>query len=193
MRRFGFPEVDPLPSRTHIVHFYQHGKDLLKVFAGFCAAGLQDGDCCLWITAPPWTEGLALHELERMHADLKRRMPSGQLRFISSEDWYHAEDVLHVENTIANATQHFRDAQAQGWARVRVCGSPCLTGNDGEWLTCLQYEQHLHRMVTEMEALVLCAYRRGSLSDQIKDGLLQTHHMALERQGDGWWYRPTVS
>ena len=111
----------------------------------------------------------------------------------SSEDWYHAEDVLHVENTIANATQHFRDAQAQGWARVRVCGSPRLTGNDREWLTCLQYEQHLHRMVTEMETLVLCAYRRGSLSDQIKDGLLQTHHMALERQGDGCWYRPTVS
>ena len=59
------PAVDPLPSSMHIVHFYQHGKDLLDVFAQFCCAGLQEGDCCFWLTTPPWTADLALHELAR--------------------------------------------------------------------------------------------------------------------------------
>jgi hypothetical protein len=65
MRRFGLPTVDPLPTSTHIVHFYQHGKDLLEVFAQFCCAGLQEGDCCFWLTRLPWTGGLALHELRK--------------------------------------------------------------------------------------------------------------------------------
>ena len=47
--------------------------------------------------------------------------------------------------------------------------------------------KHMHRMVTGMEeVLMLCAYRLSGLPDQAKNGLLQTHHMTLERQDGGW-------
>ena len=85
MRRFGLPAVDPLPSSAHIVHFYQHGKDLLEVYAQFCCAGLLEGACCFWITTEPWTTSLALHELGKKLPEVDRYVTSGQLQLIPSE------------------------------------------------------------------------------------------------------------
>ena len=193
MRRFGLPAVDPLPGSTHIVHFYQHGKDLLEVYARFCCAGLQDGDCCFWITTPPWTTGLALHELKNMLPSIDQYTESGQLQLLPREELYLARETLDVDGTLARALRHLQEARGQGWSRIRACGSPCRGGSDREWSACLRYEQQIHRMVTEMDVLALCAYRLSGLSAETKEGLLQTHHMALERQDDGWRYGPTVT
>ncbi len=192
MRRFGLPTVAPLPSSTHIVHFYQHGKDLLEVYAQFCCAGLEDGDCCFWITVPPWTTGLALHELRKRLPAVDQYTERGQLRLLPSEEFYVVQDTLQVEATLAQAMRHLQEAH-QAWSRVRACGSPCPGSSEREWSTCLAYEQHMHRMVTGMEEiLVLCAYRLSGLPDQAKNGLLQTHHMTLERQDGGWRYGSTT-
>ena len=177
----------------HIVHFYQHGKDLLEVFAQFCSAGLQDGEGCFWITAPPWTEGLALHELGKRVSAVDQFVTSGQLQIISSEEWYLASDALDVHGTLARATRYFEEARRRGWSQVRVCGSPCGAGGEREWSACLEYEQHIHRMVTDREILALCAYRLSGLPDQARNGLLQTHHMALEHLDDGWRCGPRAT
>ena len=193
MRRLGLPIVNPSSSSTHIVHLYQHGKDLLDVFAQFCCAGLQDGDCCFWITAPPWTEGFAVHELGKRLPAVEQYIANGQLKIIAREDWYLAPEGLDVEGTLAQATRHLTEARAHGWSQLRVCGSPCQTGSEREWGACLEYEQRVHRMVSDLDVLALCAYRLSSLSDQTKERLLHTHHMALERQDEGWRLQPTVT
>ena len=77
----------------HIVHFYQHGKDLMDVFAQFCCAGLQEGDCCFWLTTPPWTADLALHELGKWLPTANHYVASGQLQLIPNEEWYLIKDV----------------------------------------------------------------------------------------------------
>jgi hypothetical protein len=49
----------------------------------------------------------------------------------------------------------------------------------------------MHRIITDLDILALCAYRLSGLSDETKHGLLQSHDMALEREDDGWHYGPT--
>ncbi len=191
MRRFGLTAVDPLPGSTHIVHFYQHGKDLLEVYAQFCCAGLQDGDCCFWVTAPPWTTGLALHELRKRLPTIDQYTESGQLHLLPSEELYLVRDTLDVDGTLEKAMRHLQEARRQGWLRIRACGSPCRGGSEREWSACVQYEQQMHRIITDLDILALCAYRLSGLSDQAKRGLLQSHDMALEREDDGWRYGPT--
>ena len=188
MRRFGLPAVDPLPSSMHIVHFYQHGKDLMDVFAQFCCAGLQEGDCCFWLTTPPWTADLALHELGKWLPTANHYEASGQLQLIPDEEWYLIKDVLDVEGTLARATVRLQEARSQGWAELRVCGIPCKAGSESEWLACLQYEQQIHRLVTDMDILALCAYRLGDVDDRAMQGLLHAHHTALSRHKDEWQY-----
>ena len=48
-------------------------------------------------------------------------------------------------------------------------------------------------MLTNMDILALCAYRQGSLHNEVMKGLLQSHHTALSRQSDSWEYGPTTS
>lgn len=193
MRRFGLPAVDLLLSSTHIVHFYQHGKDLLEVYAQFCCAGLQDGDCCFWITTPPWTASLALHELRKRLPAVDQYAESGQLRLLPSEELYLARETFDVDGTLAKALRHLQEARREGCSQVRACGSPCRGGSERAWAACLQYERQIHHMVTELDVLTLCAYRLSGLPDQAKNGLLQTHHMVLEPQDDGWRYGPTAT
>ena len=193
MRRFGLPVVDPLPSSMHIVHFYQHGKDLLEVFANFCCAGLEEGDCCFWLTSPPWTTALALHELEKRLPAAKQYVPSGQLQLIPGEEWYLSGEVWDIERTLAEATVRVQEARTQGWSQLRICGVPCRASSEREWLACLQYEQEIHRMVTDMDLLALCAYRRGGIHDWAMNGLRQSHHAALSRHDDRWRYGLTTS
>jgi DcmR-like sensory protein len=118
---------------------------------------------------------------------------SGQLHLVPNEEWYLTKDVLDVEGTLARATTRLQEARGQGWAQLRICGIPCKAGSESEWLACLQYEQQIHRLVTDMDLLALCAYRPGRIDDRVMDGLLHTHHTALSRHHDGWEYRPTTS
>ena len=97
----------------HIVHFYQHGKDLMDVFAQFCCAGLQEGDCCFWLTTPPWTADLALHELAKRLPAAHHYVASGQLHLIPNEEWYLTKDVLDVEGTLARAPRVSKRLEAK--------------------------------------------------------------------------------
>jgi MEDS: MEthanogen/methylotroph, DcmR Sensory domain len=193
MRQFGLQVVDQLPSSTHIVHFYQHGKDLLEVFAQFCGAGLEDGDCCLWVTTPPWTAALALHELEKRLPAVKEYVATGQLQLFPGDEWYLRETVWDIERTLAKAAARLQDVRNQGWSHVRVCGIPPRVDSEDEWRTCLQYEQAIHRIATEMEILALCAYRLGGIHEWAMNGLRQVHHGALSRHHEDWRFRPTAS
>jgi MEDS: MEthanogen/methylotroph, DcmR Sensory domain len=177
----------------HIVHFYQHGKELLEVFAQFCCTGLQAGDCCLWVTTPPWTAALALHELDVRIPTAKQYVATGQLQLIPGDEWYLTETVWNIEHTLAAAAARLEDARNQGWSHVRACGIPPRAGSGDEWQACLQYEQAIHRMATEMEILALCAYRVGEIQERAMNGLRQSHHAALFRHNDGWRYQPTAS
>lgn len=63
MRHSGLPNTGAVPSGTHILHYYHHGRELIEVQAGFCRAGLLNGEYALWIITPPYTAAIAQHEL----------------------------------------------------------------------------------------------------------------------------------
>jgi hypothetical protein len=193
MRQFGLPSVAPIPSSAHIVHFYQHGKDLLEVFAQFCWAGLQEGDCCLWVTTPPWTAGLALHELQRRLPSVDQYWSTGQLQLIAGEEFYLTGGVFDGEGALARFAACFREARTHGWSQLRVCGCPYNLSSEKQWSACLQYEQDIHRLVTEMDVLTLCGYRLGGVPVFARNGLIQSHHTMLVRHDDEWQYGPSTS
>jgi hypothetical protein len=84
------------------------------------------------------------------------------------------------------------EARTQGWSHLRICGIPRPVGSEREWMACLQYEQQIHRMVTDMDLLALCAYRLGGIHDWALNGLRQSHHAALSRDNDAWRFGPTT-
>ena len=116
---------------------------------------------------------------------------TGQLQLIAGEEFYLTGGVFDGEGALARVTARFREARTRGWSHLRACGCPYNLSSEKEWSACLQYEQHIHRIVSEMDVLVLCAYRLGGVPDLARKGLLQSHHTTLVRHDDGWQYGPT--
>jgi hypothetical protein len=184
MRPAGLPSIASVPAFTHIVHLFEHGKEYLHISAGFCRTGLEAGDCCIWITTPPWSIAIAFHELTHSHMpDARRYVESGQLQFVAYEDWYLAEGQFDAQAILNNAAARIEHAHQGRWSRIRVCGKPCPSGMKMDWASVLQYEQRLQQHMRSHELLLLCAYRAGNLREPVKGALLDVHD-------DGWHYTP---
>jgi MEDS: MEthanogen/methylotroph, DcmR Sensory domain len=85
-----------------------------------------------------------------------------------------------------------KEAQHQGWSRVRFCGNGVQPLPDSGWMERVRYEQIPHELVATNDVAVLCAYRMGTfLPVTAKNELLQTHHAALVTEHDTWEYIPT--
>jgi hypothetical protein len=169
MRPAGFPTNATVPSSAHILHIFEHAKEYLNISARFCRAGLEAGDYCLWITTPPWTTAIALHELTLYHVpEVHRYVDTGQLEFVAYEDWYLTDGRFEAEALVEKTVVRMEQAYQRGWPRVRACGKPCRPGFDMEWSTLLRYEQALQQRPRSQELLLLCAYRAGTVRDPMK-------------------------
>ena len=192
MRNSGLPTVGTIPSPMHIVHLYHHGQELLDLCAEFCCAGLDEGDCCIWVTAPPWTVSLALYQLTLHHASAPTAVNNGQMRFVSHQDWHASgPDMGHPEGLLKNATLKISEAHQQGSRRIRVCGNAAEPLFDMDWTTRLRYEAALHQLILSSDLLVLCSYRLRGLAEEIRNGLLRSHHAMITLDSDRWLYAPT--
>jgi hypothetical protein len=60
MRALGLPGVGAIAVPPHVLHLYRRGHEFLDISARFCCAGLECGECCVWVTAHPWTDDLAV-------------------------------------------------------------------------------------------------------------------------------------
>lgn len=161
----------------------------MDILARFCGAGLNDGDCCFWVTTPPWTAAIASFELAKYVSSVSEYLTSGQLQFISHEDWYLSG--LEPTAILALVTTRIQEAHRQGWSRVRACGKPGRPDTEEGWAHLLRYEQALHQMAMASDLLALCSYRSGSLREQIKSDLLEAHDAVLTRDQEQWYYATT--
>jgi MEDS: MEthanogen/methylotroph, DcmR Sensory domain len=194
MRSSGLPTVGSLSSPTHVLHLYRHGQELLDISAGFCWAGLEEGDYCLWVTAPPWTSMLALTHLTAHHAGAAAYVQRGQMQFIGYEDWHvgPAETVEHPEALLEKASLKLTEAHQRGWARIRLCGNALPSLTAPQWAIRLRYEEALHQLILRSDLLVLCSYRVQGLAQLVKSGLLHTHDTVLSYVDEAWRYVSTA-
>ncbi len=189
MRILGLPGVGAIAVPPHILHLYRRGHEFLDISARFCCAGLECGECCVWVTAHPWTDNLAMGELMKHLPNVEDYVASGQLQFVAYDDWYPGDKCNELQ---AGLAAKMKEAQHRGWPRVRFCGNGLQPLPDSGWMERVRYEQILHELVATSDVAVLCAYRMGTfLPDTAKNELLQTHHAALVTEHDTWEYIPT--
>ena len=88
LRDSGVDRIGALPWGAHICLFYETPEDLLEVNADYFAAGLADGEFCIWALSDPVTIHDAEAALTRVVPDFSERLRAGQMELVAGHDWY---------------------------------------------------------------------------------------------------------
>src|SRR5579883_1723814 len=88
LRQSGIGVVGDVPWGTHFCLFYDTKEDLIETAVCYCKAGLENGEFCLWVVAPPVTEEAAQQALRRAVPDLDRYLLENSIEIIAARNWY---------------------------------------------------------------------------------------------------------
>ena len=188
MRASGLPGTGSLPSGTHILHYYHHGRELLNAHTGFCRAGLLNGEYCLWIITPPYTAAMAEYELKSILPSAADYVKRGQLEFVPYSVWYFDDDAFSSESTVRRTGERLVSAINRGFQAARICGALSWLQMPEQWKAFLLFEQSIHQVVTGTQIIGLCSYPIR-IDHTETDRLLQaSHHAVLRPTANQWTY-----
>src|SRR5437588_326078 len=101
MRKTGVDVVGDMPWGTHFCLFYETTADLVDTVVSYCKAGLQSGEFCLWVVAPPLTEEDARQALHRALPDFDRYVTDRSIEVVAARDWYLNDGAFDLERVVS--------------------------------------------------------------------------------------------
>jgi PAS domain S-box-containing protein len=185
LRHTGVDVVGDMPWGTHFCAFYDTKADLLETLVPYCRAGLQSGEFCLWVVAPPLTEEDARRALERAVPDFDRYLADASIEIVAAHDWYLHEGKFDLVRVIRGWQEKLARASARGYVGVRVTGDTAwLEKND--WTDFVEYEESINASIANQRMAVLCTYPLGACgADEILD-VVRTHQFAVTKRRGSW-------
>ena len=85
----GIGGVPDVARGSFFCHFYASVEELNDVLLPFFAAGVKNGEACLWLTNEPLPAAHARELLQTVISDLPDRERRGQIEIVDLEEWFH--------------------------------------------------------------------------------------------------------
>lgn len=181
----GLPQVGDVPWGSHFCHFYIRRHDLVSAVVPFFRAGLENGERCLWITAPPLPEEEAKAELARAVPDLQARIDRGDIVVRDYDGWYTSGQQARGEAVVAEWLREEERARAAGCAGLRISGNTSFL-TEQTWGPFLDYERAVTRAFQGRRILALCSYSLVQCRDSDVFDVVKTHPWTLDGRDGGW-------
>lgn len=169
----GIEPLGDVPWGTHICHFFDSQEDLIEIIAGFCAAGVEQHERCVWLID------------DRMGRDAAVAAVCGlDIEIIDTEEWYR-DGWIEPENVAARLQALLDDASERGLTGLRMCG--CETWHRAnDWASFQRYEAYLDRWVTGKPVVLLCSYPLAAVGAADVLEVVRNHHIAIARRNGQW-------
>jgi signal transduction histidine kinase len=185
LRKTGVDVVGDMPWGTHFCLFYDTKAALLETIVPYCKAGLETGEFCLWVVAPPLTVEEALQGLRNLVPDFDRYSADGSIEIVRAHDWYLQDGAFDLARVIAGWNEKLARASAKGYAGVRVTGDTAWLERK-DWNDFLEYEESLNVAIANQRLTVLCTYPLAACgATEILD-VVRTHQFAVTRRLGTW-------
>jgi hypothetical protein len=169
-----------MPWGTHFCFFYETGVDLLETAVGYCKAGLEGQEFCLWVVAEPLTRADARYALKRAIPDLDRHLAEHSIDIVSARDWYLQGGRFDPSRVIGSWNEKLARALDRGYEGVRVTGDTSWLEKK-DWRDFVEYEDALSRAVADQRLGVLCTYPLRSCGALETMDVVRTHRFAVTR------------
>jgi C4-dicarboxylate-specific signal transduction histidine kinase len=185
LRKTGVDVVGDTPWGTHFCLFYDTTAALLETLVPYCKAGLESGEFCLWVVAPPLRVSGALLALRQAVADFDRYYADGSIEIVGAHDWYLQDGEFDLARVIAGWNEKLARASAKGYAGVRVTGDTAWLERK-DWKDFLEYEESLNGAIANQRLMVLCTYPLAACSAAEILDVVRTHQFAVTRRLGTW-------
>ncbi len=181
----GIPQLGDLGPGAHVGQLYRTREDLLETLVPFFAAGIAQGERCIWITAHPLCATDARAALGARIPDLADRERAGQIDILDHDAWYTRNGALGADDVIRGWLDAEREALAHGYTGLRVSGNTYWL-QPSQWADFVDYEARAHAAFQGRKIVALCSYSLGNCAhDEVVD-VLRNHPVSLVRAGEGW-------
>ncbi|HWA25585.1 MAG TPA: MEDS domain-containing protein [Lacunisphaera sp.] len=164
----------------HACHFYQDYDQLLDIIAPYVAAGLKNGEACLWVMPAAVTNEAAGRALGKHVDRIEACIEAGQLEMLAHPDWYlDAAGRLKSFEEIGAALLAKQDlALARGFKFLRAAG-------DTGWVSCteqskefIDYENKVNAALQSTQVAAVCTYRADVTADELI-AIVNSHQDAM--------------
>jgi signal transduction histidine kinase len=183
MRKSGIEQLGEVPLGTHICHFFETASEVYGTVTPFLAAGLEEGELCLWLLAEPLSEKGAREALRRVVPDADRQIERGAVILQPALTWYLRDGEIDFIMIGDAWTRLLGDARQRGFTGVRVAGCVSWVPN-GQWPVFEEYDVNFEEAISGKPMIVLCSYPLSRTGTARVLAAAQTHQYALASRGE---------
>ena len=185
MRNTGIEAVGGAPWGTHFCQFYETKQDLVDVLVPYFKAGLEDNECCMWITAEPLKEAEALQTLRAAIPDADHYVQNGQLEILSHSEWYLRDGAFDSQRVMQGWAERLEWAVARGYDGLRLTGNTFWLEKE-DWRDFSEYEHEVDRVISHHRMLALCTYSLDRCGPHEIIDVIKNHQFALIKRQSRW-------
>ena len=182
----GIALVGELPWGSHFCQFYKTKKDLLEIVAPYFRAGLENNECCVWVTSDFVTADDAMKAMRKGVPRFDDCLARRQMEIFPYTDWYLKGGSFDLKRTLRMWMDKHDEALARGFAGLRVSGNPYWIDNKKDWDDFASYEAEINNVIGGTRLLVLCTYslRKCGLVEILD--VVRNHEFALAMNQGAW-------
>ena len=181
----GLPGVRQIPYGVHMCHFYRGREELAAALVPYFAAGLEQNERCIWITAPPLSAADAKLELRRAGVDVDAALAKGALIVRDFSDWYTEVEKLKGTQVVDLWLAEEERALAAGYRGLRITGNVTFLKPD-DWDEFMAYEALVNETFPRRRIVTLCTYQLGEHGASGVLDVVHRHSCTLDHPDEGW-------
>lgn len=173
LRKSGIEPLGDVPWGTHICHFFDTPDELIETAVPFFAAGVEQGERCIWLLSPPTPREVAVAASDGLDVEI-----------IEAREWY-GEGPFDDAFVAARGDTFLEEARQRGYTGLRVCG--CQTWQRAEdWEAFRRYEASHEKWLPGKPVMFLCFYPLAAVGPIDVLEIVRNHHFAIARRNGRW-------
>ena len=183
-RESGIEIVGDIAWGTHISLFYQTNADLIEILVPYFKAGLENNECCIWVTSGPVGVEDARKALYQAVNNLDSFFEKGQIEILDSSQWQPQSGKSEFDDLLQGWLGNEAQGLESGFDGLRINNTFRL--EEGYWDASAAYEAWLDGFIQQHRILAICAFAldKCGASEIIK--IVSKHERALIRRKGLW-------
>jgi len=194
MQASGIRGVGDIPWGAHLCAFYRDRLELQHLCASFLAAGLEQGQYCLWITGLPVEEQQAVKALTEAMPTAQQYLDRKQIEIVPYTEWYVRDGRFDRHAVIRRWEEKAIVAAQEGYEGIRITGNPAWLHTEAQWLEFGVYEREVDLALRRQRIIALCTYPKQQCDLDQMGRVMRNHSHAIYRQSLSQfeWHSVTV-
>ncbi|MGM0453731.1 MAG: MEDS domain-containing protein, partial [Thermodesulfobacteriota bacterium] len=174
-----------MPWGTHCCLFYHNIDELAELVISYFIAGLENNECCIWLTPATLSTETAIGWFEDHGIDARHYLSTGQLTIEDTRHHYLQSGRFDTEELLQKWLTWSDWAKQQNYDGIRISGDAFWAGSPDRQ-DFYDYEMAIDQALSETPILALCLYPTEHTDPYDISIASNSHEYSLIRHDKQW-------